>query len=215
MGVGVYESDFDGTGETFIVSPDFYNTPEDYEAYCKDFEGEEGDEPLDFETWGQQNYEDFDENLKWSIKSALDHVGRGFHKADRQDRERFGADSKFTLLFRGHDLDVGVRGWETDTIVGVAPTREHVRRMIEVGEEYDGECEAEFECSLEALRDEYAVAVSALTEIVIQTLVRDGIDVRFRTSGYTTGGYGRKEDFDFDVHARAVRRETENAAPTP
>jgi hypothetical protein len=214
MGVGVYESDFDGTGETFIVSPDFYNTPEDYEAYCKDFEGDEGDEPLDFETWAQQNYDDFDENLKWSIKSALDHVGKGFHEPRPRDRERFGADGDFSLLFRGHDLDVGVRGWETDAIVGVAPTREHVRRMIEVGEEYDGECEAEFECSLEALRETYAGAVSSLTEMAIQALVRDGFDCRYRTSGYTSGGYLKDDDFDFDAHARAVRRGPESA-PAP
>ncbi|WP_327210408.1 hypothetical protein [Rhizobium leguminosarum] len=214
MGVGVYESDFDGTGETFIVSPDFYNTQEDYEAYCKDFEREEGDEPLDFETWAQQNCDDFDENLKWSIKAALDHVGKGFHQPRPRDRERFGADRDFALMFRGHDLDVGVRGWETDTIVGIAPTGEHVRRMIEIGEEYDGECEAEFECSLEALRDEYGVAVSALAEIIIQTLVRDGVDVRFKTSGYTSAKYQSKEDFDFDAHARAVRREPDTA-PAP
>jgi hypothetical protein len=86
--------------------------------------------------------------------------------------------------------------------------------MIEVGEGYDGECEAEFECSLDALRETYAAAVSSLTEMAIQALVRDGFDCRYKTSGYTSGGYPKDEDFDFDAHARKVRREPETT-PAP
>lgn len=214
MGVGVYDSDFNGTGETFIVSPDFYNTQEDYEAYCNDFSEDEGDEPLNFEDWAQQNHDDFYENLRYSIKSALEHMGSAFHLANPRDLESFGADRQFTLLFRGLELDVGIRGWETDYVIGVAPTRGYVRAMISDGEDFAGECEREFECSLESLRNGYASAVAALTNTLIQTLLRDGYDCRFKTSGYTTSSYQKDEVFDFEASARAVRREPE-IAPTP
>lgn len=214
MGVGVYDSDFNGTGETFIVSPDFYNTQEDYEAYCNDFSEDEGDEPLDFQDWATQNDEDFYENLKYSIKSALDGIGSGFHMSEPRSRSRFGADSDFALAFQGRELDIGIRGWETDYVVGVAPTREHVRSQMEAGEQYDGECENEFDCSLESLREQYTSAVDALTNTLIQTLLRDGYDCRFKTSGYTTSSYQKDEAFDFEASARAVRREPE-IAPTP
>lgn len=213
MGVGTYESDFDGSGETFIVSPDFYNTQEDYEKYCADFSGSDGDEPLDFEDWAQQNVDDFEDRVNYALEAALGRIG-GFHAGNPRDRERFGADAEFSLIFRGNDLDVGLRGWETDYVVAVAPTREHVRSLVAHGEEYDGETQNEFGCTLDELRDAYQSAVSALAEIAVQALIEDGVDCRYKTSGYTSSAYVAQEGFDFDAMARIARREPD-CAPAP
>lgn len=214
MGIGVYENDFYGTGETFIVSPDHYNTQDEYESYVSSFAGDDEDEPLDFDEWARQNDDDYFENMKYAIQGALGRIGTGFHASNPRDRESFGADREFELLFRGWELDVGVRGWESDYIVAIAPTREHVRSLISDGEQYDGECESEFETTLDELRSEYASAVSSLTQVIIQSLVGEGLDCRYRTSGYSTAGYTTDVSFDLEAHARTVRREPESA-PAP
>jgi len=110
MGVGVYSSDFDNTGGSFLVSGTLCTT-EDYEA----FRAAEPDSNLDYNSWSENEVEFETQRLRELIQQAGSELGFGIVRS----REFGGEDSAFRVLAERGGFSVGVRGWEHDYVVGV------------------------------------------------------------------------------------------------
>lgn len=190
MGVGVYESNFSGTGGTFLVDGPLL-TDEDYEAYC-DAEHEDGMEPCSFESWAQMEYDDFSSNLIGSLKAYAREIGLTL--VDREDRE-WNADHEFVSLAVSDHVAVGCREWENDVVIGVWG-RGPVGMVM-------GEPEAHAETIIEGTGMSPAKAERlyfdlsyGVQEYIRLRLMQDGFQCRYKTSGYTSEAYTLPEDAD-------------------
>lgn len=168
MGVGVYSSNFEGTGDTFIVSGPLLESQEDHDSFVEDLEEALHDIGAD--------------------------LGLGIVPTSPQcEWARFDRDRAFVLLSEGKFVDIGYRSWETDYIVGVAGASGWHRYMADPG----GECEEIFSNTgrtpehCKAIYDQLAGAVC---DYVRLRLMHDGFECRYKTSGYTSSAYQAPED---------------------
>ena len=198
MGVGVYTSDFQGTGGCILVSGPI-PTQEEHAAYVAEVEKEGDDEPRDCDAWAQQKDEDAYEYLRDSIASAAEKVG--FDRAGKDERAEF--DREFVLLAEGGPLSIGVRSWQNDFVVGVA---ENPRRVPELdGLDFVYEKGRTYE-TWKAILDR---ANEDLRTYLRVSLQQDGHDVRVRTSGYTTAPAAKSEEPE--LHLERLRASIKEA----
>jgi len=186
MGVGVYTSDFDGTGKTFLVSGPL-GRDEDFEEYLKD-----ADEPVSRETWMQDEYDDFNVLLIETVEEAAGELG--FNSNDRRgftaDRAEF--DSDFVAIAGNDVLGIGWRSWEHDFVIGVAALSDWHGWLTGDADDFL----ANKGWPVEQARGEYEELVDAVSEYVRIALMQRGIDCRYRTSGYTSSAYEIQGDAD-------------------
>ena len=205
MGVGVYESNFHGTGETFIISPSYSLTEAGYDAYVAEYakDHDEGDEPLDMETWEQEESDDWYDFMSERIDDTLKAIDVGFWS--QNDRRRFPADSDFILLSRNDRVAVCTMSWEHDYIIGIGPANDEISELITGDEEYEGACLENWGVSQDDFRKRHEDAVSALSKLLIQTLSADGFDVRYRSGDYTSKQYAADSEFDPEAVMTVIR----------
>lgn len=210
MGRGVYSSDFQGTGGTFLVSGTLC-TQEDYEAYLNDARqtveaivsalegtGDPDDLPMDYDNWSQQEVDDQYENLTSTIQAVADAFPGAMTAATGSLREnRAGFDRDFIMLLNAGPVQVGLRGWEHDYVVGAGA--DHSR-------EYDSPQDMVANPTVYAkeqldngyVASDYAERATALAEDLL-TYVRielqdNGFECRFATSGWTTSAYSKADN---------------------
>lgn len=202
MGYGVYDSDFDGTGGTFLVSGPI-PTEEGYAAYVADCRSD-GDEPLPEDAWREQECEDFESDLDDALRGAVSDIGLTLAKRTRGSYPRAGFDEDFTLRAEGDQVAVGLRQWQHDYVIGVAASA----RMAEALADPEGEAATFLETGRlpEAYKAIYDGARDAVQDYVRLRMMQDGFECRFRTSGYTSGTYEKPEDM------KAAMAEALNAA---
>lgn len=234
MGVGVYSSDFNGTGGTFIVDglvggEDEYrkyvleNVPSDAltidqwrtevagdpdadEDDYNDYLFEVGqEESADFETWQGDQVSALIEDIEATIKSAAVELGMSPEQTRNGRYTRAGFDDDFVLIASGRYVDVGWRSWEHDFVVGTGAsslTRGWVTDTdSSAGEIIDntGLAPSEF-CRL------YGELADAVEAYFRMSLMRDGLECRYKTSGYTTSVYEAPEE-GFPAALEALRLE--------
>ncbi|MGY3591973.1 hypothetical protein ACVIGB_000004 [Bradyrhizobium sp. USDA 4341] len=186
MGVGVYQSDFNGTGHTFLVSGPL-PTEAEYDEHVKEV-GPEDEEVAgaDFPTWAQDQYDQANEELVVAVEQACRELGFGIEprKGFRASRAAF--DSEFVAIAHGGVVSVGWRSWETDFVVAVGPSRSAEERL---GYEIDHALR-ELGRDPESYRQDYDAHSSAIEEFIRLSLMSNaGLECRFKTSGYTSALY--------------------------
>lgn len=192
MGVGVYTSDFDGTGGCILVDGPLPSEA-DHAAYVKEMEND-GDEALDFDAWAQDEVDGSYDYLKESLVSAARKLG--FDLAGRDDRAEF--DREFVAIADGGPLEIGLRSWEHDYVVGVAAVPRRMPEMDGLDFVYEkGRTE-------EAWRAIYDKASEDLRTYLRISLQQDGHDVKVRTSGYTTSAAEKSADPEGDLERLRV-----------
>ena len=193
MGVGVYESNFDGMGTSFLVSGPL-GTDEDYAAYakaCRDARDEFG--PVDREQWTKDQYDGENELLVELVASfgTTIEMTPSRRKGFRSDAVDF--DREISSLAAGDLVEVGWRSWQHDFVIAVGPTS-RAQDMLSL----DATAAAlEYGRSPEGLKADYDALVAAVAEAVRIELQRNGnFECRYRTSGYTSAAYAKGEDDD-------------------
>jgi len=212
MGVGVYDSDFNGTGGTFLVDG-IYASEEDYADYrrerLKELRKENGttgalelmglddeDDDLsipDYETWSQEQYDDYNEMLLDAVARIGKELGFSVSRRGRHTSDDAYFDDEFLSLASGGTVEIGWRSWETDFVIGVGGSGPFSKLM----EDVDGNTEEivnETGMAPQRAADLYADLVSAVEEYVRIRLMQDNFKCRFKTSGYTSGGYELPEN---------------------
>lgn len=191
MGYGAFDSDFGGVGDTFTVSGPI-PTAAGYAAYAEECRAD-GDEPLDEEGWREQEVEDFESELLGTLRAASADLGLALsRRGPRGGYPAAGFDDDFTLVAEASPVAVGFRQWQHDYVVGVAPAA----GMLDALRDVEGNAAAFLELgrlpeSYEAL---YDTVRSAVQDYVRLRLMANGIECRFRTSGYTSAAYEQPAD---------------------
>jgi hypothetical protein len=212
MGVGVYHSDFNGAGHTFLVSGPL-PTEADHEAYIKESDLEPG-EAEDFPTWAQDQYDQANEELVVAVEQACRELGfsiedrRGF----RASRAAF--DSEFVAIGHGGIVDLGWRAWETDFVVAVGPSRSAEERLA-----YEADhAVRELGRDPAFYRQDYDAHTSAIEEFVRLSLMSNAsLECRYKTSGYTSAAYVAPENVSerLQVLKEQVRRGADKLLADP
>jgi hypothetical protein len=222
MGVGVYSSTFNGTGGTFIVDmtpggEEEYqqylrdNGPEDlpsFEEWRKDYsDGDEAGEDeykeflvelteescLSFELWQQDQVDALVEGMEATVHYAARQLGMDpvFSRGGRYDRASF--DSEFVSAATSRYVEIGWRSWQDDFIVGIAGDSD-ARNWIEDPEGYAEEIIDNTGLAPSKFAEIYGSLADAVQDYVRLSLMRDGHDCRFKTSGYTSSSYQEPEE---------------------
>jgi hypothetical protein len=219
MGVGVYSSDFNGTGGTFLVSG-IYASEEDYADYRKerlaeyqkenrkengpsgalelmglDDEDEDDFSLPDYETWSQDRYDDFNEVLLDSVASIGKELGFTATRRRRFDSESADFDDEFLSLSIGEAVEIGWRSWEHDFVIGIGGYGS-IGRMMQDIDGYAGEIVNEMGMAPERAADLYADLVSSVEEYVRIRLMQYSFSCSYKTSGYTSSSYQLPENVE-------------------
>ncbi|MTH95494.1 hypothetical protein [Roseibium sp. RKSG952] len=215
MGVGVYTNDFNGSGGTFMVSAalpsdDDYRsyvidlgrdyadsfdawkesvaeTPDPSESDYEDYLFELGeDDALSIEAWRQDQVDTEVENMEYLIAEACKKLSMSVNAGGRCSRADF--DDEFVLVGDGRHVQVGWRNWEHDYVIGIGGTSK-TKYWGGEPDAYAGEIMEETGLAPSAYCNTYADLASKVSDYVRLSLMVDGFECRFRTSGYTTDLY--------------------------
>lgn len=242
MGVGVFSSDFDGRGVTFIVDGPLTDS-DDYQSYLAaliedhdeividqaadgawNFRHQDDPVPdpddsywacgqhdsktdafkaaaekydihvMDEDAHSQDVYDSENERFIEIIRSAATELGAAKTSGGRGGR--FGGpsadfDSDFVLVAEGEYFNIAWRSWEHDFVVAVSADLREAGDWFEDQESAESFCEVVSNIGL--LPEQAADLINKLNESVAgflrAKLIEDGVECRFKTSGYTTSAY--------------------------
>jgi hypothetical protein len=243
MGVGVYSSNFNGSGGTFVVDgivggeeeyrkyvlenvpedaltleqwrTDVADDPDADEDDYKDYLYELAEEDsLDLETWQQDQDAVMIEDFEQTIAMAARELGMSVEgsRNGRYDRARF--DSDFVSMATGRCIDIGWRSWEHDMIVGVAGSA-MTHEWAADPEVFAGEILDNTGLSSARFSQIHGALSEAVLSYVRLSLMRDGKECSYKTSGYTTSVYTAPEE-GYEAALEALRgqiRDLERSIP--
>lgn len=191
MGVGVYASNFNGKGSTFLVDGLIYDLEEAYEDYVRDV-GEE--EACNYELYAEDQYrslyEDFvgvlqdgSRSFFSAVQSHLDTEGQKLPELGTYEDGWAEFDSQFRVVYDYYaDIQVGIRQWESDYVVGVSLTKDPMDDIpINIVLQY-GLCREDY-------KDHQVMMVDALATYLRYHLAENGYTPRYRTSAWTSAAY--------------------------
>lgn len=202
MGVGVYESDFQGLGHTFGVSGPLL-VEADYEQFMKE---SGAGQAISFETWSQDQYDEANEELVAAVERACRELGFSIENRQGFRAARADFDSDFVAIADDGVVAVGWRSWESDFVIGIGPTRYADEKLG-----YDAEYAVrELGRNPETFRAEYESQASAVEEFTRLSLLKLGLDCRYKTSGYTSAAY----ELPANVDARLAELKADIVAGT-
>lgn len=217
MGVGVYESNFNGTGETFLVDGPL-STDDDYNFYVRntiatekgisvdkvvlekdvndvldaDFDDPDDYGTLSFEQWAQDDYDDFNRDMIMSVEEAADALGMPISVRDNFRADRANFDGDFVQIAEDDYVEIGWRSWETDFVIGVAPSRQ-AKEWVEDGAYHTDDIVNETGLTPDEYAEKVANLVSQTASYLRVALSDAGLDLKYKTSGYTTSSYDRED----------------------
>jgi hypothetical protein len=233
MGVGVYSSDFNGSGGTFIVDG-LVGGDEEYRKYvlgnvpsdaisletwrkevAEDPDSDEDDykdylyelaeeESDDLETWQGDQDSALIEDIEETIKAAARQLGMTAEETRHGRYARAGFDDNFVLMASGTNVDIGWRSWEHDIIVGVGGSS-LTREWAGESDAFAGEIIDNTGLAPSTFADIYGALSDAVQTYVRLSLMRDGKECRHKTSGYTTSAYQNPEE-GFDAALEMLRQ---------
>jgi hypothetical protein len=234
MGVGVYSSNFNGTGGTFILDG-LVGGEEEYGKYVK--ENVSADAPSyeewhrtyaeypdatedDYEEWLQENHaEDSVSFETWQEDQVSSHVDAFEQTIRTAAREmafepignyrgrysRASFDDDFVIAASGRFIEIGWRSWEHDYIIGVGGDSTGLQWAADP-DGCAGEIIDETGLAPSTFAKIYGSLTDAIQDYVRLSLMRDGHECRFRTSGYTSGIY-EAPAMGFDAALDLLRNE--------
>lgn len=186
MGVGVYSSDFKGTGGSFLVEGGL-NTEEEYQQYLEDTPE---DEAPDYETWLQDEVDTEISGLQEIIAEACERVG-----LETAPGNVFGGEDRaFLVLAQGNGFCVGMRGWEHDHVVGVWQEDADFGDNREGGALDIAKAYMVPPAQVLAVRDQLSIDLQEYVRLNVQEMYT----CCYKTSGYTSAQY---EDLSEDALA--------------
>ncbi len=243
MGVGVYSSNFNGSGGTFVVDglvggEDEYrkyvleNVPADalsldqwrievaedpdadedeYKDYLYELAAEDS---LDLETWQRDQDEALVEDFEETIATAAREIGMSVEGSRNGSYDRARFDTDFVSMATGRYIDIGWRSWEHDLIVGVAGSV-MTHEWAGDPEVFAGEIFDSTGLSSGRFSQIHGELSEAVQTYVRLSLMRDGKECSYKTSGYTTSVYTAPEE-GYEAALEALRgriRELERSIP--
>lgn len=190
MGVGVYESDFGGKGKTFLVDTTIYDAEESYQDYLKDV----GEEAVDYEQYladeSRQRYYDLEMFIREGTKlffekvqKHLDKQGARLPEQGTKEDKPAAFDRSFHCLYDySNEIEIGVREWESDLVVGVSLVKDpRDEDPLNVVLEH-GICVEDHMNRQRMMADAVAAHLRCM-------LAENGFECRYKTSGYTSAPY--------------------------
>lgn len=196
MGVGVYSSDFNGSGGTFLVSGPLASQ-EDYEEFrANQLEsGEDSDFVMDYSDWSQDQYNDFNQELIVTLERAGQALGLSVEPRKPGSYGLVSAefDREFTRIMECPFLEVGWRSWEHDFVIGVGGSGNWPDWMGSP-DAYADEIIQETGRPAGTAAELYGKLAKNVQEYMKLSLLESGMECRYRTSGYTTGSYAVPDD---------------------
>jgi len=180
MGVGVYESNFNGTGRTFIVSP----VSDSYVDYVESMSDGNEDDILSEENYYQDEADDLTAGIVECISSMGNDLGFVVNDDVLKYKRNFNGfimDDEFISIIENKYIQVGFRGWESDIIIGVASAKSEFENIPENYQLID-----EYFVPLKKLEDNYQKLSQAVYRYAILALQEGLCECRQKTSGYTT-----------------------------
>lgn len=147
------------------------------------------------EMWAQDEYNDFNTRMIEVVEQAGRELGLGIAARDGFESARAAFDDEFVGIIDDNLVEVGWRSWETDFVVGVCAGPE-VREYVSDPDTYAGEILLKYRRAPKLFLEDQAALVSSVEEYVRLSLMRDGMDARYKTSGYTSASYTKPDDVD-------------------
>lgn len=133
-----------------------------------------------YEIWAQDGAEDeFRE-----IKEILTLRGAGFSCSLNLREDRFDLDREFISICFDDYFEIGIRSWETDYIVAVAP-----RLSLDETLQSDIDIVSTYKRSPSKFKEEIEKMGEILLELARASLLENGHEAWFKTSGYTSSRY--------------------------
>lgn len=190
MGVGVYDSNFHGTGGTFIVRGPLAEQ-EHYDAYA----AEQGDHALSFEDWAKDEYDEFNRDLVEAVEDAGRELGFGVFTRDNFRADRAAFDSDFVGVLDGGMVEVGWRSWQHDFVVGVGGARNWGDWMADPMA-YAEQIIEETGRPPTQVKATYEAYAGMVQEFVRLKVMQAGMECSYKTSGYTSSNYQMPDDVE-------------------
>lgn len=133
-----------------------------------------------YEMWAQDGAEDeFRE-----IKEILTLRGAGLLCSLNLREDPFDLDREFVSICSDDYFEIGIRSWETDYIVAVAP-----RLSLDETLQSDLDIVSTYKRSPSKFKEEIDKMGEILLELARASLLENGHEARFKTSGYTSSRY--------------------------
>jgi len=145
--------------------------------------------------WAQDEYNDFNKHMIEVIEESGRALGLGVVERQGFDSEYAGFDAEFTGILSDGLVEVGWRSWETDFVVGVCAGPD-VKEYVSNPSTYAGEILLNYRRAPKLFLEDQAALVSSVEEYVRLSLMRSGMDARYKTSGYTAASYAMPDDVD-------------------
>lgn len=234
MGVGVYTSNFNGSGGTFIVDglvggedeykkyvlenvpddalsleqwrTDIVDDPEADEDEYKDYLIELAEDEVEgFEAWQMDQDRALLEDIEGTIQNAARELGMTPEFLFSGQYQRADFDNEFVLSASGRLVDFGWRSWQHDIIVGVGGSS-LTREWAGQAEAFAGEIIDNTGLAPSRFEKAYSALSEATQTYVRLRLMQDGHECSYRTSGYTTSVYKAPEE-GFDAALEALKEE--------
>lgn len=232
MGVGVFSSDFKGTGGTFLVDG-LVGGEDEYRAYvlenlpasvmpfeewkasvAEDPEASEdeykdylfevpSEEAVDFETWQTDQNMSLTSDIEAILATAARELGMTVSTARGGRYERADFDGDFVLVGGDQYVQIGWRSWQHDYVVGVGADSQ-VFGWVSEPSAHSGEIIDRFGLTKDAFVGIYASLAEHVEEYVRLSLMQAGQDCRFKTSGYTASSYEAPTE-GFEAALEALR----------
>lgn len=186
MGVGVYRSDFGGMGVSINVHGPL-GTDEDYKAYVAANQMD-GEDPVSRETWSQDEYDEFNENLLSIVEGVAKSVGIPSLRSGKYDGQSVDFDRKMTGIASGDVFEVGWCSWQHDFVIAVGPSVGFAE-LLEDSPDGDLRAIIDKGRAPARLRDDYHDVLADFKTLLRIVLAEGGIETAFPTSGYTSSTY--------------------------
>lgn len=98
-------------------------------------------------------------------------------------------DTDFVAILDSKWVQLGWQSWESDFIIGVGPGHPSIKNWLENPDAYAGDIISETGRAPSVIADLHAKLVDDLSEFARLTLMVNGIECRYKTSGYTSSSY--------------------------
>lgn len=142
---------------------------------------------MTYESWAEQSSQDEYHDVRDFIEESLKDIE--FVSCIERDAW-MDMEGRFNLICGNDYFEVGVMEWETDYVIGVAPT-EKLNDILESEEEI----RAEFSKNPDDFREQMRNLGEDIKTLARASLFENGFKARYKTSGYTSSTY---EDLDMD-----------------
>lgn len=191
MGVGNFKGSFEDVGESFIV--DGADLSDD--AYAS-YASEAGEDAMDQETWAHLRQDDQWDDIRFTVTNTLaefDFTSRSEGHGHSLGRASF--DTDFGVIASSDIIEVGVRSWESDLILSVAP-RKSVLEMAQDPDVFAATIIDDYGMVPAEFADHVSTLCQKVSAAIRIALMESGARCSFRTGPWTSSAYELDANID-------------------